>query len=195
MGVDDRLQTMKGVGVLHPVEVEVPAQHIIIHSLCFFFFCFSFHTFSLLPPPLFYILSMDVWPPPSLPPSLSAFVLPVTRLFLQSSCVGLVICWNLEVSSIFSSCTILLLSVPTPFYQHLPFPHSANLSPWHLSNSPCSHSVVPLIACSFTLPLSFSPPFLALSALAVWQLLEHTLLSSYHQLAEVCVSVCVHVHM
>ncbi|CAB1417138.1 unnamed protein product [Pleuronectes platessa] len=33
MGADDRLQIMKGVGVLHPVEVEVPAPHIIFHSL------------------------------------------------------------------------------------------------------------------------------------------------------------------
>lgn len=52
---------------------------------------------------------------------------------------------------------------PPPPIQRLPFPHSANLSPWNLSNSPCTHSAVPLISCSLHPPLLH---FLALSALA-----------------------------
>lgn len=150
MGVDDRLQTMKGVGVLHPVEVEVPAQHIIIHPLWFVLFSFPFHTLSAI----FFISFLWLYAPP---PSLFLCLCPSSSLsFSPVFCVGLVICWNLEVFSISPSSTILLLSVPPPFYQHLPFPHSANLSPWHLSNSPCTHSVVPLIACSFTLPFFLS---------------------------------------
>lgn len=50
-----------------------------------------------------------------------------------------------------------------PPTQRLPFRHSANLSPWNLSNSPCTHSAVPLISCSLHPPLLH---FLALSALA-----------------------------
>lgn len=76
--------------------------------------------------------------------------------------------------------------------QHLPFPHSANLSPWNLSNSPCTHSAVPLIACSLHPPLL---RFLALSALAAWQLLEHSQLSSYHRLAEVYESADVQMYV
>lgn len=44
MGVDDRLQTMKAVGVL---EVEVAAQHITIHLLWFVLFSFPFHTYYI----------------------------------------------------------------------------------------------------------------------------------------------------
>lgn len=44
---------------------------------------------------------------------------------------------------------------------------------------------MPLIACSLHPPLL---RFLALSALAAWQLLEHSQQSSYHQLTEVCES-------
>lgn len=125
-------------------------------------FSFPSHTLSaIFSSSLFsYPFFGSVPPRPPSPRSLfSAFVLPVPRLS-PVFCVGLVICWNLKVFSISSSSTILLLSVPPPFYQHLPFPHSANLSPWHLSNSPCTHSVVPLIACSFTLP--FFLPWLSL---------------------------------
>lgn len=115
-----------------------------LFTLCPLFFPLSF----------FHILSLAVCPPSFLPPSLplSSSSPSLSPVF----CAGFVICWNLEVFSISPSSTILLLSVPPPFYQHLPFPHSANLSPWHLSNSPCTHSVVPLIACSFTLPFFLS---------------------------------------
>lgn len=155
MGVDDRLQTMKGVGVLHPVEVEVPAQHITIHPLWFVLFSFPFHTLSAIFFLSYFFFSYPSFgcvPPLQLPPPHSlplSFQLPVSPHFR----VGLVICRSLEVFSIFPSSSIPLLSLLPPFHQHLPFPHSANLSLWHLSNSPCTHSVVPLIACSFTHPL------------------------------------------
>lgn len=179
IGVDDRLQTMKGVRMLHPVVVGI-----IIHPfmVCFVLFSFSHLVHAIFSTSLFsYSLFGSANPPspllcPSSFPSLS----------LSPVCFGLVICWNLQVSHLSA---ILLLSVLPPFFnQHLPFPYSANLSPWNLSNSSCTHSIVPLIACSFTLPFL---PFLAVSALAAWQLLAHTLLSSYHQLTEVCKSVCV----
>lgn len=58
---------MKGVGVLHPVEVEVPAQHIISHPQWFVLFSFSFHTwfaiFFLSP-----LFASSIWlraPPPT----------------------------------------------------------------------------------------------------------------------------------
>lgn len=66
MGVDDRLQTMKGVGVLHPVEVEVPAQHIISHPQWFVLFSFSFHTwFAIFSSPPFLHPLFGCVPPPT----------------------------------------------------------------------------------------------------------------------------------
>lgn len=76
------------------------------------------------------------------------------------------------------SCYLATNTPCTPF----PTPHSANLSPRNLSNSPCTHSALPFICCSLHPPLLH---FLALSALAAWQLLEHSPLSSYHRLTEV----------
>lgn len=189
--VDDRLRTMKGVGVLHPVEVGVPAWHITIHPLWFVLFSFSFHTlrfffFSTVPVfLLFHILFLATSPSPLLQRKSTHPCLPLSFWVPCPSPVSL--CW---------SCRLLESSLPSlPLSQfgcylchHLIFLLSANLVLWHPSNSPCTHSVVPLIACSFTPPTLL---FLALSALAVWQLLERTPLSSYHQLTEPCVSASV----
>lgn len=162
IGADDRPQTMKGVGVLHQAEVEVPAQHIIIHPLWFLLFSLSVSHFVcyFFPPPLFFISSLWL----GAPPPFSAFVLLVPRLFLSPSTV-FGTCHSLKsfTSSIFPP-SLYSVICPTTFLfsrnPHLPFPHSASFSPWNLSNSPCSHSVVPLIACSFT--LLFFPSWLFL---------------------------------
>lgn len=161
MGVDDRLQTMKGVGVLHSVEVEVLAQHIIIHPLCLFLFSFPFYTFSaiLFITPFFPHLFFGL-----VPSQFHSFCLcPPSPLSFPIVPISLVISRNLQVVSISPSSPIRLLFatfLPTSTF----FPHSANHSTWHLSNSPCTHSVMPLIACSFTLPFF---PSLARCAMAV----------------------------
>lgn len=68
IGADDRPQTMKGVGVLHQAEVEVPAQHIIIHPLWFLLFSLSISHFVcyffLLP---FFLYPLFGWVPPPMP--------------------------------------------------------------------------------------------------------------------------------
>lgn len=152
MGVDDRLQTMKGVWMLHPVVVGI-----IIHPLWFvLFFSFS-HLFHAIFSTSLYSYSLFGSASPS---PFSAFVLPVSRLFFSLQSVLVLSFTEIFKSPISSFSTILQLSVLPPFFnQHLPFPHSANLSPWNLSNSSCTHSMVPLIACSFTLPSSFPGSF------------------------------------
>lgn len=125
--------------------------------VCFVLFSFShFVCYFFLSPLFFYILSLAVCPPT---PTSILCLCPSSS---QSS---------VQVLS-FAEILKPFPSLPLPqfccylshhlFYQHLLFPHSANLSPWHLSNSPCTHSVVPLIACSFTLPFFLSwlsPPW------------------------------------
>lgn len=110
IGVDDRLQTMKAVGVLHPVEVEVPAQHIIIHPLWFVLFFLSFSHlvcyFFLFP---FFISSLAACP------LFSAFVLLVPRLSLSPQSVLVLSFAEIFKSSIPPFPTILL-SVPPPFF-------------------------------------------------------------------------------
>lgn len=109
------------------------------HFVCYFFLSSFLHILSLAAcPPS--VLCLCPCTSLSLPSILckSCHLLKSVRLFYLSL---------LHISAVIS---------PTTFYRHLPFPHSADLSPWHLSNSPCTHSAVPLIACSFTLPFLLS---------------------------------------
>lgn len=144
-------------------------QCIIILFLCFVFFFFHFHATFPISHPLSY-------------PFLSCAHLS-THLF--SSGCGYLKSSTLSIIQLLSGHQPPPAPPPNPPTQHLPFRHSANLSPWNLPNSPCTHSAVPLISCSLHPPLLL---FLALSALAAWQLLEPSQLSSYHQLTEVCES-------
>lgn len=138
--------------------MDVPAQHIIIHPLWFVFFSFPFHT---LPFFIFPFLISSLW--------LGAVVLPVSRL--SSCCLQHV--WILSFAEFFESSpnsVIICLTISFFSNQRLPFPHSANLSPWNLSNSPCTHSAVPLIACSFTLPVFLSWLFLPWQSDNCWSI-------------------------
>lgn len=135
----------------HQREVGVlPPQRIIIHLLWFVLFSFHFHArFPIFHPLFSHILSLAVHTCPHISLSLPLLL---ASLFSGS---------GHQKSSSLSM--IQLLSGHQHPLHPLPNPHSANLSPWNLSNSPCTHSAVPFISCSLHPPLLH---FLALPALA-----------------------------
>lgn len=125
IGVDDRLQTMKGVGVLHPLEVEVPAQHIIIHPLWFVWGFFSLFLFTLCLLFFFPVFISSLW----LCAPFSAFVLLVSRLSVSPLCFCFVICGNLLVFHLLLSHNSLICPTsssppPTNIYLFLILPTS-----------------------------------------------------------------------
>ena len=147
---------------MHPGNVEVPAQHINIPPPMVCVVLPSFSHFAIFLLHFSHVLSLAV-PPLHTPPCTPPFCLcPSTSLF--PIFFGLVMLKSSSLPSLpFPS--ILPLSVSPPFFflsrnQRLPFPHFATLSLWNLSNSPCTHTVVPLIACSITLPFFLSWLFL-----------------------------------
>lgn len=93
-----------------------------------------------------------------------------THFFFAPSLYGFALerFWASQIFKPFHNSVVIWPPKPSappsqPPTQRLPLRHSANLSPWNLSNSPCTHSAVPLMSYALHPPLLH---FLALSALA-----------------------------